>query len=197
MKLFNPFSTLALVSLLFNLVAARPYKNHNGGGRTVTSSFTSRRIATSTSTDTADTAAPIPSALRSHRATSTSKSASASPTSTSKYPPLDYSVVKSYSGGSFFDQFNFYTGEDPTHGFVEYDSPLNILITVSSIKGQRRIAIWFTNQMASRILLQIQQTLLLQVVKVSVSNQKINLMKSSLLRTLLISRARTFILVNN
>jgi hypothetical protein len=31
-----------------------------------------------------------------------------------------YSLVKSYCSESFFDQFNFFTGEDPTHGFVEY-----------------------------------------------------------------------------
>ena len=46
--------------------------------------------------------------------------ASHNSSSTSKYLPLDYSLVKSYSAGSFFDQFNFYTGPDPTHGFVEY-----------------------------------------------------------------------------
>jgi len=31
-----------------------------------------------------------------------------------------YSLVKNYAGSSFFDQFNFFSGSDPTHGFVEY-----------------------------------------------------------------------------
>lgn len=51
-------------------------------------------------------------------ANSAAPSSSSSPST--KYPPLSYSLVKSYSGGSFFDQFNFFTGDDPTHGFVEY-----------------------------------------------------------------------------
>jgi hypothetical protein len=37
-----------------------------------------------------------------------------------KYPAASYSVLKSYcNGGSFFDEFNFFTGEDPTNGFVQ------------------------------------------------------------------------------
>jgi septal ring-binding cell division protein DamX len=46
-----------------------------------------------------------------------------SPTSTEPAPSATggaYSLVKSYCSESFFDQFNFFTGEDPTHGFVEY-----------------------------------------------------------------------------
>jgi hypothetical protein len=34
--------------------------------------------------------------------------------------PGAYSLVKDYSASSFFDEFNFFSGEDPTHGFVEY-----------------------------------------------------------------------------
>ena len=52
--------------------------------------------------------------------TASTTSIAHNPSSASKYPPLEYSLLKSYSAGSFFDQFNFYTGEDPTHGFVEY-----------------------------------------------------------------------------
>ena len=41
-----------------------------------------------------------------------------------KYPAARYSLVKSYcNGGSFFDEFNFFTGDDPTHGFVQYNPP--------------------------------------------------------------------------
>jgi SLT domain-containing protein len=52
---------------------------------------------------------------------SSSTTTSSSPVETdTKYPAASYSVVKSYcNGGSFFDEFNFYTGEDPTHGFVQ------------------------------------------------------------------------------
>src|SRR5437667_2665067 len=52
--------------------------------------------------------------------TTSTTSMAQKPSSTSKYSPLEYSLLKSYSAGSFFDQFNFYTGEDPTHGFVQY-----------------------------------------------------------------------------
>ena len=58
--------------------------------------------------------------------TTTSTTTAAAPprssmSSSSRYPPLDYSLVKCYSdGGSFFDNFNFFTGSDPTHGFVEF-----------------------------------------------------------------------------
>ncbi|KAI9829913.1 MAG: hypothetical protein M1826_005335 [Phylliscum demangeonii] len=31
-----------------------------------------------------------------------------------------YSVVEDYAPSAFFDHFNFYTGADPTHGFVQY-----------------------------------------------------------------------------
>ena len=31
-----------------------------------------------------------------------------------------YSIAEDYSGGSFFDKFDFFTGNDPTHGYVNY-----------------------------------------------------------------------------
>jgi hypothetical protein len=53
---------------------------------------------------------------------SSSRTTSSSPVETNtKYPAASYSLVKSYcNGGSFFDEFNFFTGDDPTHGFVQY-----------------------------------------------------------------------------
>ncbi|KAL4993403.1 concanavalin A-like lectin/glucanase domain-containing protein [Aspergillus recurvatus] len=36
------------------------------------------------------------------------------------YSPLDYRLVDSYSGLSFFDQFRYFDEEDPTDGFVKY-----------------------------------------------------------------------------
>ncbi|GCB18190.1 probable glycosidase C21B10.07 [Aspergillus awamori] len=36
------------------------------------------------------------------------------------YSKLDYKLVDTYSGNSFFDRFNYYSGEDPTDGFVQY-----------------------------------------------------------------------------
>jgi hypothetical protein len=37
------------------------------------------------------------------------------------YAPATYTLVKDYQAGSnaFFDNFNFFTGADPTHGFVQ------------------------------------------------------------------------------
>jgi hypothetical protein len=37
-----------------------------------------------------------------------------------KYTPLDYRIVDTYSGTTFFDQFNYFTEEDPTDGHVVY-----------------------------------------------------------------------------
>ncbi|CAI6096387.1 unnamed protein product [Clonostachys chloroleuca] len=36
------------------------------------------------------------------------------------YSQLSYSLKETYSGTSFFDNFNYFTGYDPTHGFVHY-----------------------------------------------------------------------------
>lgn len=35
------------------------------------------------------------------------------------YSKLNYRLVEEYSGTSFFDKFDYYSGEDPTHGFVQ------------------------------------------------------------------------------
>ncbi|KAF5689390.1 endo-1,3(4)-beta-glucanase [Fusarium denticulatum] len=36
------------------------------------------------------------------------------------YTPLSYSLKDTYGGESFFDQFSYFTGYDPTEGFVHY-----------------------------------------------------------------------------
>lgn len=36
------------------------------------------------------------------------------------YAPLDYHLVDKYSGPSFFNQFDYFSDEDPTNGFVQY-----------------------------------------------------------------------------
>lgn len=36
------------------------------------------------------------------------------------YTALTYSPADIHSGTSFFDGFNYFTGYDPTHGFVQY-----------------------------------------------------------------------------
>jgi hypothetical protein len=147
MGFLNFVSTLALVSLAFNsdaFVAARPHdhqgsrfkqnRRHGGsseGGQqqtTIASSVMHTQMSKFHPQGTPTSAGPIAShpPAKSHAhskagtaTTKTRKAPHASSSSSSKYPPLDYSLVKSYSVGSFFDQFNFYTGSDPTNGFVE------------------------------------------------------------------------------
>ncbi|KAG8669694.1 hypothetical protein FPOAC2_09037 [Fusarium poae] len=36
------------------------------------------------------------------------------------YSPLSYSLADTYGGESFYDQFDYFTGYDPTQGFVHY-----------------------------------------------------------------------------
>ncbi|OIW30281.1 hypothetical protein CONLIGDRAFT_362031 [Coniochaeta ligniaria NRRL 30616] len=36
------------------------------------------------------------------------------------YTTLNYTLLETYSGETFFDQFDYYTGYDPAHGFVHY-----------------------------------------------------------------------------
>ncbi|KAH8908425.1 glycoside hydrolase family 16 protein [Coniochaeta sp. PMI_546] len=36
------------------------------------------------------------------------------------YTKLNYTLLETYSGESFFDNFNYYIGYDPAHGFVHY-----------------------------------------------------------------------------
>ncbi|KAJ5104364.1 hypothetical protein NUU61_001711 [Penicillium alfredii] len=36
------------------------------------------------------------------------------------YTPLNYRLVDTYQGKSFFDKFDYFSAEDPTHGFVVY-----------------------------------------------------------------------------
>lgn len=35
------------------------------------------------------------------------------------YSKLNYRLVEDYSGTTFFDKFGYYSGEDPTNGFVQ------------------------------------------------------------------------------
>jgi hypothetical protein len=44
------------------------------------------------------------------------------------YPASTYTLVKDFQAGtsSFFNNFNFYSGADPTNGFVKSASPLRI-----------------------------------------------------------------------
>jgi len=92
--------------------------------RTTTLATTGTQVSTAktctTTSNNAPIAHPCPEKSRTKTATTTTSMAPHNSSSTSKYLPLDYSLVKSYSAGSFFEQFDFYTGADPTHGFVEY-----------------------------------------------------------------------------
>ena len=40
----------------------------------------------------------------------------------SAFAAATYNLVDTYNSGNFFSAFNFYTGSDPTHGYVSYQS---------------------------------------------------------------------------
>lgn len=44
------------------------------------------------------------------------------------YTKLDYRLVEDYSGTGFFDKFEYFSGQDPTNGFVQY-------VTLYGIRG--------------------------------------------------------------
>jgi hypothetical protein len=39
------------------------------------------------------------------------------------YSPLNYKLAQTYTGPSFFDNFNYFSGYDPAQGFVQYVPP--------------------------------------------------------------------------
>ena len=43
------------------------------------------------------------------------------------YSKLDYRLVDTFSGSSFFDNFEYFTGTDPANGFVQYDPYANFI----------------------------------------------------------------------
>lgn len=43
------------------------------------------------------------------------------------YSKLSYAIKDTYSGTDFFDKFDYFTGEDPTAGFVQYASPPGLM----------------------------------------------------------------------
>jgi len=57
-------------------------------------------------------------------AKTTTTAAAAAPASTNYYPPATYNLVHDYQAGtsSFWSNWNFFTGPDPTDGFVKYES---------------------------------------------------------------------------
>jgi hypothetical protein len=46
------------------------------------------------------------------------------------YSKLNYNLVDTYSGTSFFDNFNYFTGYDPAQGFVQYVCNSNGIVPV-------------------------------------------------------------------
>jgi len=39
------------------------------------------------------------------------------------YSKLNYSIKDNFAGSSFYDNFDYFTGYDPTQGFIHYDNP--------------------------------------------------------------------------
>ena len=143
MHLFNFITWLAFLSIasfpgnnLFgvqaqNYYSVSPQDNHygNGNGPDEGGQFTTTAPGTGVHTASpqtcATTSSPVhlqPTKPFNENATNSTSVAPHKSPSAKKYPPLNYKLIKSYSPGSFFDQFHFYTGPDPTHGFVEYAS---------------------------------------------------------------------------
>jgi len=52
----------------------------------------------------------------------------------SEYAEASYNLVDSYTSSNFFSTFSFFTGSDPTHGFVSYQSQ-----AAASLKGLANI----------------------------------------------------------
>jgi hypothetical protein len=138
------FSTFALVSLFISLhgVAALPHDgghhHHHHHERPTTTEIAGPPEVSSTeapvvpiATVTEPAGTPAAGTHRGHTSKSTTAASPQSPTiSSGTSAPTatsvpggssgTYSLLKDFCGNSFFNEFNFYTGPDPTHGFVEY-----------------------------------------------------------------------------
>lgn len=84
--------------------------HHGGAGASSVISSESETPEVATQTPSGSTAT-----------SATSPSATEGSSSNGLYPPQTYTLVKEFCNGgtAFFDEFNFYTGSDPTNGFVE------------------------------------------------------------------------------
>lgn len=51
-----------------------------------------------------------------------------------------YTLEKDFFASDFFDSFDFFSGADPTHGFVEYNGRDDSLISSSSSNAQMRVS---------------------------------------------------------
>jgi hypothetical protein len=65
----------------------------------------------------------MPSILSLLTSASTAAALATSLTGTyAQYAAASYSIVDTYTASNFFSSFNFFTGSDPTDGFVNYQS---------------------------------------------------------------------------
>ena len=65
----------------------------------------------------------MPSILSLLTSASTAAALATSLTGTyAQYAAASYSIVDTYTASNFFSSFNFFTGSDPTNGFVNYQS---------------------------------------------------------------------------
>ncbi|TFK92998.1 glycoside hydrolase family 16 protein [Polyporus arcularius HHB13444] len=92
----------------------------SGHGNSSSSSGSSGSNGTSSSS--VQTSASASSSARAPTGTSTKRSSSttaSNPSSTSS-ATSPWKLTKAYQGDSFFDGWDFFTGDDPTHGIVDY-----------------------------------------------------------------------------
>ncbi|TBU46576.1 concanavalin A-like lectin/glucanase domain-containing protein [Dichomitus squalens] len=93
----------------------RVYCVNNASGPTPSGSGSSNANGTSSSARSSASS----SAHASSSGTAKASSTAPSPSSTSS-APSKWKLVQSYEGDSFFDGWDFFTGDDPTHGVVDY-----------------------------------------------------------------------------
>lgn len=70
------------------------------------------------------------------------------------YSTLNYSLVDTYSGASFFDYFDYFTGYDPAQGFVQYvchpSGRVPILTHSTSVMSTAQAPLLLTSHMPQR-----------------------------------------------
>ncbi|KAJ1311525.1 hypothetical protein OPQ81_010009 [Rhizoctonia solani] len=102
-----------------------PSNGYPGGGNTTSTMSTVSASSTSTSTGSTTGTRTATSSSTTRTSSSTTTSATSTTTSSAATPSSTWKLQQTMAGSNFFDQWDFWSEEDPTKGAVDYQSREN------------------------------------------------------------------------